>query len=138
MRAAVLLSVAACSGTAPVAPVGNVAPPAPAAPDAATADVPDLAEGHGCEPILRCGMWSDCVWLEHTGPRQYRAGGERFERRPYCAEDARGQIVCALHCVGERCYDGLHPIDEVCTGAGFPSRSSVRCNLGDGGCQSLM
>ncbi len=138
MRVAGLLIVAGCSGTAPVAPVGNVAPPS--APDAAVpamVDVPDLADGHGCEPILRCGMWSDCVWLAHTGPRQYRAGGESFERRPYCALDGAGREVCAEHCVGERCYDGLRPVDETCTGAGFPSRSAVRCNLGDGVCQSL-
>jgi hypothetical protein len=131
--------MAACSGTTPQPVISNTGEPAPPADaDVIAKDPPDMTHSHGCEPILRCGMWSGCVWLEHTEPGRYQARGEQFVRRPYCAEDASGKLVCAEHCIGETCYEGLHPVDETCTGAGFPSRSTAVCNLGDGVCMSLM
>jgi hypothetical protein len=98
--------------------------------------------GHICEPTVRCGVWSGCVWLEKLAGDRYRASGGSekgvvFVRRHECWKGS-----CAVFCTGADggapCVDGLHPEDETCTGAAVPAPNSKRCSLGDGICGSLM
>lgn len=110
-------------------------------------DPPLLADGHACEPIVRCGVWSGCVWLDRLGPGRYRERrrgdkAEVFVRRHECWPADSGLGGCAVHCTGEDagppCYDGLHPEEETCTGAAAPKPNSAACHAGDGICGSFI
>src|SRR5262249_7242900 len=116
------------------------APPEPPPTKAAsTRDPPLLWDGHACEPIVRCGVWSGCVWLDRIGPGRYRErhGAGVFVRRRECAG-----TKCAVHCIGADggapCFDGLHPENEACDETAMPTANGTACLAGAGICGSLM
>jgi len=103
-----------------------------------------MADGHACEPIVKCGVWSGCVWLDRIAPGRYRrrSGTEIYVRRKECWSPDGGPSQCAVHCTGADggvpCFDGLHPEDEACKGTAAPTANSHRCLMGDGVCGSFM
>lgn len=141
-------AIVACSRPQPIEPI---------APDPSTKPLPvteappppphkPFAE-RACEPIVRCGVWSHCVWLERLADDRYRSlGGDEkgqiFVRRHDCWPADAGASHCAVYCRGgdggPPCVDGLHPEIETCTGAAVPKPSSAKCLIGAGVCGSLM
>lgn len=100
--------------------------------------------GQACEPIVECGVWSGCVWLDRLDGDRYRArSGDRkgsiFVRRHECWPGDAGTAGCAMYCRSPgACVDGLHPETETCTGAAVPTPTSTPCLIGAGICGSLM
>jgi hypothetical protein len=139
----------ACSRPQPDVPAPD--PSTKPLPTATTPPAPPSAEpkgigGHVCEPVVECGFWSKCVWLEKIDATHYRAVGgaktkEVYVRRHDCyTVDASS--ICAVHCTGADggppCVDGLHPESEKCDESAPPSPNSTICPIGDGICGSLM
>ncbi|MGZ3419074.1 MAG: hypothetical protein ACXVEE_14480 [Polyangiales bacterium] len=121
------------------------------APDPSTKPLPTTPEPpppmRACEPIVRCGVWSGCVWLERIDDLRYRAigGSEKgsvFVRRHECWPADASTSSCAVYCTGvdggAPCVDGLHPEQEECTGAAVPTPNSTRCLMGAGICGSFI
>lgn len=140
-------TVLSCSRPQPAEPIAGdpSTKPLPVAPPPSPPEKP-FAE-RACEPIVRCGLWSHCVWLERLDGDRYRAlggpeKGSVFVRRGECWPADAGTNGCAVYCSGADggppCVDGLHPEDEICTGAAVPKPSSRRCQFGAGVCGSLM
>jgi hypothetical protein len=102
---------------------------------------------HLCEPVVRCGFWSKCVWLERVDASHYRAiggdatKGEVFVRRHHC-HPVDGGARCSVYCTGvdggAPCRDGFSPEKEACDESAPPSPNSIRCAIGAGICGSLM
>lgn len=127
-------------------------PPAPSAPPPAPPiSLHSTSEAIGqrvCEPIVRCGFWSGCVWLERVDETRYRViGGSEpkgsiFVRRLQCSPPDAGLERCAIHCggvdAGPPCVDGLHPEEEHCLESMPPKPDVQRCVFGAGICGSLM
>jgi len=114
---------------------------------AAPSPIATTAGQQACEPTVRCGVWSGCVWLERLDDTRYRAVGEGakgevFVRRRECWPADGGLNSCAVYCRGgdggPPCVDGLHPELETCTGAAVPRPNSAKCLFGAGVCGSLM
>jgi hypothetical protein len=145
-RALVIIIALGCSRPQPVEPVAPDPSTKPLAPAPPPMPVKPFSE-RACEPVVHCGVWSDCVWLEHLDDNRYRAlggdeKGEIFVRRKECWPADAGQSGCAVHCSGADggppCIDGLHPEKETCTGAAVPKPSTKKCQFGAGVCGSLL
>jgi hypothetical protein len=149
--ATMLASIVACSrpqhsdvpspdpSTKPLPTATTTAAPPPQPPD-------DTIGGHVCEPVVECGFWSKCVWLEKIDATHYRAVGGAvtkgvYVRRHQC-QSVDASTICAVHCTGvdggAPCVDGLHPEMEECTESAPPSPDATPCPIGNGICGSLL
>lgn len=97
---------------------------------------------HFCEPVVTCGVWSGCKWLEKIDATHARDGKTRYVRRHECASPGAGPLDCALFCsapdAGPPCVDGFHPEIESCKATAAPRPTTARCLVGDGVCGSLL
>jgi hypothetical protein len=123
-------------------------PPAPTSTEKAN---PKFANQEACEPIVRCGLWTRCVWFERLDVDRYRAKGSGFEgqvfvRRKDCSPEGAGPSGCAVFCKdlsdNATCVDGLHPEFEECTESApphpAPTTVTMHCSFGDGVCGSFI
>jgi hypothetical protein len=119
-------------------PAEKPVPPAPPAPP------PSPTDARVCEPPVGCGVWGDCFFFEPTGGGDFRGvdgavKGLVYRRYPDCYPADAGPSGCTIYCSGPKgrppCVDGLHPKDEICTGAAVPRPAPYRCEVRDGKCQ---
>jgi hypothetical protein len=128
-------------------PMPTPTQPAPISIPSWMSKTPEPVGERVCEPIVQCGVWSECVWLQRVDQVRYRViGGDAekgsiFVRRHQCSGDA-GTADCAIHCggvdAGPPCVDGLHPEHEVCDKSAAPRPDAKRCLPLAGTCGSLM
>ena len=122
--------------------------PLPSSPPPAPSPPPVVVAERVCEPTIRCGFWTGCVYLERVDKDRFRAlggseKGQIFVRRHHCSPPDAGPSGCALYCsgldAGPPCVDGLSPEHEVCDESAPPRPAkATRCLIGAGICGSLI